>query len=113
VSNSFDGHRAVHALVIPMSISVCRESTGIVIWLWIRSSILAAISSAAHTSNVASLGMPSATYTRSSCSVGKFFQPQQTLLDIKLCDPCAGEMSIYETRAIAGGTNMTSRSSRT
>jgi len=70
-------------------------SSGISIWFFNHSSIPSLLQGNASSVNTSDLGIPTANWPASSCSISNFFEPQALVFDITLCGDFAGNANVF------------------
>ncbi|KAI0758956.1 concanavalin A-like lectin/glucanase domain-containing protein [Fomes fomentarius] len=72
------------------------DASGIFMWFWSRKDVPDDVTNAKSSVEPSSKwGTPVAAWPSSSCDIGKFFKPQQLVIDITLCGDFAGEPTVY------------------
>ncbi|KAF9463730.1 concanavalin A-like lectin/glucanase domain-containing protein [Collybia nuda] len=79
--------------------AVQMDISGVFVWFWSRPDIPEGIKSATSTSHmdIATWGMPTASYPVSGCNITDFFTPQKLVLLTTLCGSWAGIPSLYSS----------------
>ncbi|KAI0049424.1 glycoside hydrolase family 16 protein [Auriscalpium vulgare] len=66
---------------------------GISIWFFSRKNVPASLQGNSSTVDTSTLGTPTVNYPQASCSIDKFFQPQNLIFDITLCGDADSRLS--------------------
>jgi len=70
-------------------------TAGISIWFFNRSSVPDSLQGNATTVNTTALGIPTANWPASNCTISQFFNPQKLVFDITLCGEYAGNAQVF------------------